>query len=96
MSGPLSPKLDWSLANPKWAASLNPILAKPLTSSQTLKGIVLAEGSNVILHKLARQMQGWYITDLNAAVTIYRSAPFNSTTLTLTASGAATVNIEVF
>jgi hypothetical protein len=96
MSAPLSPKLDWALANALWAATLNPIIASPQSSSQILKNISLVAGTNIIQHKLGRQMQGWYFTDINAAITYYRSAPMNSTTLTLTCSGPAVVNIGVF
>jgi hypothetical protein len=41
-------------------------------------------------------MQGWMITDINAAAAIYRSAPLNNLTLTLNASAACIVNIGVF
>jgi hypothetical protein len=96
MSGPLSPKLDWSLANPKWAATLNPVLTKPINSSQSIIAFSLVAGVNTIPHKLGQQLQGWYITDINAAITLFRSEPFNKYSLTLTASGPATINIEVF
>lgn len=96
MPSPLSSKLDWVLANPLWAASLNPILSNPLNTSQILTGISLVTGANIIPHKLGKIMQGWNLTDINSGVTVYRSAPFNSTNLTLTSSGPATVNIEVF
>lgn len=96
MAGLLSTKLSWELANPLWAASLNPILAKPQTSGHTIMSFHLVTGINIIPHKLDRLMQGWVITDINDAITYYRSAPFNNLTLTLTCSGPAIVNIEVF
>jgi hypothetical protein len=96
MAAPLSPKLDWALANPLWAATLNPIIAAPQSSGSILKNIELVMGANTINHLLGRNMQGWSIVDINAAVTIYRSQPMNQSTLTLTASGPCTVNIEVF
>ena len=92
----LSPRLDWSLANPKWAAALNPVLANPLTNATILTGIKLSTGVNVINTTIGRQTQGWFIADINAAVTIYRSAPFTPLTLTLTSSGPAVVDIVVF
>lgn len=92
----LSSKLDWDQAQNKWAAVLNPIIANPITNPIILTRITLASGSNVINHKLQRPMQGWMITDLNANVTIYRSAPMNSETITLTSSGAAIINLAVF
>lgn len=80
----------------QWTSQLNPLLANPTTNPQILKGIVLASGANVINTKLGTKAQGWYITDINAAVTVYRSAPFNDLTLTLTASGAATIDLVIF
>ena len=93
---PLSPKLDWSLANPQWAASLNPILNNPTNTSMILKNQPLINGVTIINHGLGRLMQGWIITDINGAATIYRSAPFNNKTLTLTSNAIVTVSIEVF
>lgn len=80
----------------KWAAILNPVIALPLSSSNILSGIVLKTGDNVINHLLARQMQGWMITDINAASTIYRNAPLNAQTITLNSSAACSVNLLVF
>jgi hypothetical protein len=88
--------LPLSLMQNTWAAQLNPVLSNPTTNPGILTGIILVSGVNVINHKLGRLMQGWKVTDINAAITLYRSAPFNSSTLTLTASGAATINLEVF
>jgi hypothetical protein len=57
---------------------------------------VLANGSNVVTHKLGRTPKGWFLTDLNASATIYRSATFSSTTITLTASAACSVVLWIF
>jgi len=96
MSAPLSSKLPWELMNPILASTLNPIVAAPQSSGRILKNIPLTTGSNAINHGLGRNMQGWSIVDINAAVTPYRSAPLNALTLTLTASAPCTVSIEVF
>lgn len=96
MSAPLSSKLAWELMNPIMASTLNPIIAAPQSSGRIVKGFNLVSGANVINHGLGRQLRGWSIVDINAAITYYRSAPFNDKTLTLTCSGAATANIEVF
>lgn len=80
----------------KLASQLNPILINPLNNSLVLKSIVLKNGSNVINHLLGKMQQGWFITDQNAAASIYRSAPFSTTTLTLTSNATVTVNIGVF
>ena len=96
MSAPLSSKLDWALMNPILASTMNPIIASPLSSSSILQGIALIDGVNIINHKLGRMMRGWFITDINGYAILYRSAPFNSSTLTLTSSAACIVNIGVF
>ncbi len=99
VAGNLSPKLPWDLANPKWAASINPILSNPLVGGKILSNIVLATGSNVINHGLGKELQGWIPILNNANITIYDSQTTNSMpelTLVLVASGAATVSIYVF
>ena len=92
----LSPKLEWALANPKWAAEINPVLANPANNVLILKNVVLVSGNNVINHTLGTTQQGWFLTDIQGAATIYRNAPFNNTTLTLHSSAGVTVNIGVF
>lgn len=91
----LSPNLPWNLANPKWAATLNPIIANPLTNI-TILSQALVSGVNVINTGLQQIQRGWIILDIDAPITIYRSAPFNSTTLSLTCSGPANASIGVF
>jgi hypothetical protein len=92
----LSPNLPWSLANPKWAQELNPVLGNPLTNMSILKNVNLISGVTVVNHGLQQIQQGWIILDQQGPASIYRSAPFNSTTLTLTSSAAVTVNLGVF
>lgn len=92
---PLSSNLPWEMANPKWAASLNPIIASPLSSSSIISANLI-NGATTINHGLGRTIQGWFLVDVNGAATIYRSQPFNSQTLTLTSNAAVTVSIGVF
>ncbi len=92
----LSTNLPFSQMITKWAAILNPIIASPMTNMGILKNIALANGSTVINHNLAKTMQGWTILDITSAATIYRSAPFNDKTLTLTSNAACVVTIGVF
>lgn len=84
------------LLQSSWTSQLNPVLGNPATNPTILKNVALVSGVNVINHKLQQQQQGWFLTDLDAPVTIYRSAAFNNLTLTLTSSGPATVSIGVF
>lgn len=96
MSAPLSSKLDWQLANPIWASQLNPIIASPLSSSRIIKNYPLINGVTIINHGLGRLMQGWFIVDITAAATIYRSQPLNGSTLILTSNAAVICDIGVF
>jgi len=87
---------DWEKIQTKWKSQLDPILANPLNNSSILQNISLLNGVTVINHKLGRKMQGWSIVDIQGTATIYRSAPMNDLTLTLTSNAAVIVNIEVF
>ncbi len=80
----------------QWKAILDPLLAKPISDVQILPNVSINNGVTTIDHKLNRLMQGWFIVDINAPATIYRSQPLNDKTLTLTSSGACIVNIGVF
>lgn len=80
----------------RWKAILDPLIAKPQSSGSILTQVDLKIGINVINHLLGEQLQGWSIVDINGAATIYRSAPFNNKTLTLTSSATVTVDIAVF
>lgn len=94
MSLPIN--LPLPLLETKWASELNPILAIPFLSGIQLKSISLINGVTVINHFLQRQMQGWFVTDIQGAAEIYRSAPLNNMTLTLTSNAAITLDLWVF
>lgn len=96
---PLSTKLPWELANPKWASALNPVLANQLMGGNLLQSITVASGANTINHSLGRKLQGYVVVMNNAAVTFYDSQATNQypdLTLVLNASGAATISLYVF
>lgn len=88
--------LNPSLQTTRWKSLLDPILANPLNNVSILENVALINGATTINHFLGRQMQGWFITDINGAATIYRSQPMNDKTLTLTSNAAVTVNLGVF
>lgn len=79
-----------------WARFLNPWLKNPMSSGVYVENISIVNGANVINHKLGRKPQGWIVTDINDTHTLYRSAPFNDLTLTLTANGAMIISLYVF
>jgi hypothetical protein len=80
----------------QWKSQIQPALNNPLNNGVVLTNITLAIGDNVINHKLQRMQQGWIITDITGAATIYRDAPFNTLTLTLNSSAIVTINLLVF
>lgn len=99
VAGELSSNLPWDLANSKWSASLNPLLANPLMGGRLLNGIVLTTGVNNINHGLQRKLRGYIVVMKSANVTLYDSQLTNQMpdfTLILNASGAATVSLYVF
>lgn len=79
-----------------WARSIDPVLAKPLSQANILTNVQLLTGTNTINHLLGRKMQGWILSDIDSIASIFRSAPLNDLTLTLTASAPATVSLVVF
>lgn len=95
----LSPRLDWTQAQTKWSATLNPIVSNPLVSGLILSDVKLASGANVVNHLLGRALQGYLVVLNSAAITLYDSQLTNQKpelTLILNASGTATVSLYVF
>ena len=90
------PNTNIMLMQNKWASELNPLLSNPLNGILVLKNVSLTTGTNVINHLLQKVQQGWILTDIQGSANIYRSAPFNNLTLTLTSSANVVVNIGVF
>lgn len=93
----LSTKLPWELAQTKWAATLNPVIALPILNGVLLTDIVLAANEPLAInHMLQRKQQGWMITDLTSNAAVWRTVAFNALTLTLEASANVTISIWVF
>jgi hypothetical protein len=96
MAAQLPQKLSLDMLQTRWASQLNPLLANPLNNMSTLKDIKLTTGVNVINTLLGRMQQGWVIVDKQGPADVYRSAPFNDLTLTLTSSANVTISIGVY
>ena len=93
----LSTKLPWELAQTKWPATLNPILAIPILSGNAIENIRLnATTPLVINHLLQRVPQGWFVTDNNSNAVVWRTQPFNSLTITLESSATTTISLWVY
>lgn len=87
---------EFQLMQNRWSAILNPLLAKPLSSANIVKGVQIVTGVNVINHLLGRKMQGWIISDIDASAILYRSQPMNDKTITITSNGNCTIDLVVF
>jgi hypothetical protein len=93
----LSTKLPWDLAQPRWASELNPILALPILAGNQVESIPLkANVPKAINHLLQRTPQGWFLTDIISDATVWRSAIFTTTTITLTSSADTTIDLYIF
>ena len=96
MVGNLPQNLPLQSMQTQWSQQLNPVLANTILQGNQVNNIVLiANVPMVINHLLARQMQGWFIVDQDAAAYIYRvsTQPFNSKTITLVSSANVTINL---
>lgn len=82
-----------------WAQTLDPIISNPTTNPVILKNISLVTGPNAVNHRLGRKLQGWSLSRIRAAATVYDTQDSNPTpqlTLTLTASAPVVVDLVVW
>lgn len=82
-----------NLLQTKWRGLLNPFLGNTILNGNQIKNVNLVVGSTNISHGLSRVQQGWFLTDINGAAQVYRSQPFNNTTLNLSSNAAVTVSV---
>lgn len=87
---------NFQLLQNKWSSILNPLIANPLSSALILDNVQLVTGFNIVPHKLGRVPQGWFITDIDAAVGVFRAKPFNPDTISLTTNGACTISLAIY
>lgn len=80
----------------KWKSEIDPVLANLIINGLQLSNIRLYVGANYINHKLGRNQLGWFLTDQDGAVQVFRSAPFNDTSLTLTSNANVNVSLWVY
>ena len=91
--------LTWDLANSKWAAQLDPVLANPMNGVNILKNVSLINGTTTINHLLGSKLQGWFLTRVRGAAIIYDQQDTNPNpqlTLVLVSNAAVIVDIGVF
>lgn len=103
MAGRLSPKMPWELANPRWAALLNPLFGQvtslqsvPLISGYQINSVALvANTPKTIPHSLGVIPEGWVVVDQNASASIWRQA-WTSNSVTLEASANVTISFWIY
>lgn len=85
------------------ANSLTPVLKSLIIDGVLVKDIELANGVNRVNHTLGRLPEGWIIVDRNSPATVFKTVPTSaantitdSSTISLTSSGAVTVSIWFF
>ncbi len=82
-----------------WANALNPLIANPYLNGILLKNVSLVAGSNVVSHRLSRNLQGWNPTRIRSSATLYDQQDSNQNpqlTLILVASAPCVVDLWVF
>lgn len=93
----LQQRLPYELMLTAWAQQINPLLANPIMQGVAITGVTLAATTPInIPTTLNRTQQGWFLTDNTANAVVWRTQPFNTTTLILEASVATTINLWVF
>lgn len=93
----LSTKLTWDLASVRWPSILNPIISIPMLSGIPLNNISLVINKPLAInHLLQRMQQGWIVTDNTGNAVVWRTQPFNQTTLTLESDANTTISLWVF
>lgn len=95
----LPQELPWEDADNKWAAIINPIVTNPLVNGRAIQNVELVTGANVVNHKLGRKLQGWLITGINGAASIYDTQASNqlsARTLNLVSNADVTISLWVF
>lgn len=90
---------DLTLLQNSWASAINPLLKNPIVNGIALPNIELINGTNIINHRLGRKLQGWLITSIDAAATIYDAQKINQhpeQTLVLISNANCEVNIYAY
>lgn len=80
----------------RWKSQLDVLLSNVLTGGVLLTNVSLVAGNNVINHTLGRMQRGWFVVDQTGASAVFRAQPFNTTTLTLSASAPVTISLWCF
>lgn len=86
---------ETSLFQDAVAAILGPLSKNPYIDGLLVPNVVLVIGTNTVIHKLGRAPQGWVITDIDSASTIFK-VTMDSQSLVLDASADVTISLWVY
>lgn len=78
---------------------LNLLAGVPFLNGILLEAVVLSSGNTIVNHKLGRTIRGYFVTNQNAAASIYNSSPATlnfEQQIQLNSSAAVTVDLWVF
>jgi hypothetical protein len=93
----LSTSLPFNLMITKWASILNPIISIPFLSGRQINNIILTANTPFsINHGLQRLPQGWFVVDNQMNCTVWRTQPFNQSTLFLESNANTIISIWVY
>jgi hypothetical protein len=103
MNANLSANLPWSLANPRWASTLNPVINSvsnlsniPLLSGVQIDDIsLIANIPKAVAHSLGFVPTGWFLVDSRSNGVVWRIA-WTAQTITLEASANITISIWIY
>lgn len=93
---------ELSLLMTSWPSQLDPLLKDPTNNGILLNGVnnagisLAANTPLAINHLLQRTQQGWMLTDINSNANVWRTQPFNTTTLTLESDADVSIKLFVF
>jgi hypothetical protein len=93
----LSTSLSFPQMLTRWSSILNPFISVPMINGLQIDNIILvANTPNVINHGLSRMPQGWFVVDNISSSVIWRSASFNTKTISLESSANTTLSIWIY
>lgn len=96
----LPQQLNLDMMQNRWATILEPIINNPVNNSVLLKNVPIITGTNVINHKLGRNLQGWMVTRMRSVYAqlydLQDSNQIPGLTLVLVSDQDLTIDLVVF
>jgi hypothetical protein len=88
---------NFMLHQTSWKAAITPVIQNELNQGLLITNVALSANTPLAInHMLSRLQIGWQLTDITTNSNIWRTQPFNSSTLTLESSADTTISLWVF